>query len=105
MRAEDVGIVTHGAERLKAHIAALHRPLVVLLQQDRADQSGDGGFVREDADDVGTSLDLASEPFEWIGAVDLGTVLLGARRRCWTAPTGASRSTRSRQRRCAICAT
>ncbi len=50
-------------------------PLVVLLEQDGTDETGDGGFVREDADDLGASLDLAIETFERIGGVELGSVL------------------------------
>ena len=37
---------------------------------------GDGGFVGEDADDVGAALDLAVEALDGVGAVQLGTVLL-----------------------------
>jgi hypothetical protein len=37
---------------------------------------GDGGLIREDADDVGAALDLAVEALDGIGAVQLGTVLL-----------------------------
>jgi hypothetical protein len=35
---------------------------VVLLEQDRADQPGDAGFVGEDADEVGPWLDLLLYP-------------------------------------------
>ena len=50
------------SEGLKGHVAgALDGPLVVLLEQDRANQSGDGGLVGEDADDFGASLDFAVE--------------------------------------------
>jgi hypothetical protein len=41
---------------------ALHGPRIALLQQDGADRTGNGVFVGEDADDVGSSLDLAVEP-------------------------------------------
>ena len=41
----DGGIIADGGERLKAHVAALDGPLVVLLQQDGPDQAGDGCFV------------------------------------------------------------
>jgi hypothetical protein len=34
----------------------LQQPLIVLLQQHRADQPGDAGLVREDADDIGRRL-------------------------------------------------
>jgi hypothetical protein len=36
---------------------------------------GDGGFVGEDADDFGATLDLAVEALDGIGAVQLGAVL------------------------------
>jgi hypothetical protein len=40
---------------LDLHIPALEQPLVALLQQHGANQPGDAGLVREDADDVGPS--------------------------------------------------
>jgi len=44
----------------QGHVAgALDRPLVVLLEQDGADQAGDGVFIGEDADHVSAALDLA----------------------------------------------
>ena len=65
----------HGFQR---HIAgALDGPLVVLLEQDGADEAGDRLLVREDADDFGSALDLAVEAFQRVGAVDLGPVVLG----------------------------
>ena len=56
-------------------VAVLELPLVVLLEQDGADQADDGGLVGEDADDVGAALDLAVEPLERVGGVQLGPVL------------------------------
>lgn len=50
-------------------------PFVVLLEQDGADEPGDGGLVGEDADDLGSSLDLAVEPFQRVGGVELYAVL------------------------------
>ena len=41
-----------------------------------ADQAGDRGVVREDADHVGAALDLLVEPLERFGAPDLAPVLL-----------------------------
>ena len=62
----------------QAHVArALHGPLIVLFEQQGTDESNNGRFVGEDADNVAASLDLAVEAFEWIGAVDLGTMLGG----------------------------
>jgi hypothetical protein len=55
----------------------LQLPLVVLLEQDRADQPDDRSFVGEDADDVGAALDLLVEPFERVGAVQFAAVLFG----------------------------
>jgi hypothetical protein len=40
---------------------------VVLLEQDRADQAGDGSFVWEDADHLSAALDLAVDALERIG--------------------------------------
>ena len=52
----------------QAHVAgALNGPFVILLQEQGADQAGDGGLVGEDADDLAASLDLAVEPLQRIG--------------------------------------
>jgi hypothetical protein len=40
----------------------LQLPLVVLLEQHRADQADDRGFIGEDADDIGAAFDLFVEP-------------------------------------------
>lgn len=50
---------------------------VVLLQQQGADQPGDGGFAWEDADDVGAPLDLAVQALQGVGGVQLGSQVLG----------------------------
>ena len=50
-----------------------------------ADEPCDGGFVGEDADDVGASLDLAVEAFERVGRMQLLAVLPGEME--WTPPT------------------
>ena len=47
------------------------RPLVVLLQQQGADQARDGSFVWKDADNIAATLDLAVEALERVGAVQL----------------------------------
>ena len=44
---------------------------VVLFEQDSADQADDGVLVWEDADDVGTLLDLAIEPLDGIDECSL----------------------------------
>lgn len=50
-------------------LASLHGPFVVLFEQEGADQAVDGGFVGEEADDVGTALDFCIEALDRIGAV------------------------------------
>ena len=56
------------SDGFQAHVAgALDGPFVVLLQQQRTDQAGDGGFVGEDADDLAASLDLAIQSFQRVG--------------------------------------
>ncbi len=67
--------IAQGRERLQAHVAALHRPLIVLLEEQGTDEAHDGCFIRKDADHVGAALDLAVEPLERVVAVDLGPVL------------------------------
>ena len=57
------------------HVAALKQPLVILFEQDGADQSDDAGLIGEYADDVGASFDFFVEAFEWVGAVQFGAVL------------------------------
>ena len=65
---------------LNGHVAgALDGPLVVLLEEDGADEAGDGGFVREDADDLGAPLDLAVQSLERVGRMQLRPVLLRGR--------------------------
>ena len=60
----DDGIITQRCDGFKGHVASpLHRPLVVLFEQDGADQANDGLFIGEDADDVGSARDLAVQPF------------------------------------------
>ena len=56
-------------------LPALDGPFIVLLEQDRADQAGDGILIGEDANDVGAPLDLAVEPLQRIGGVDLRPVI------------------------------
>ena len=55
----------------------LDRPFIVLLEQDGADQAGDGVLIGEDADNFGAALDLTVQPFQRIGRVDLGPVVFG----------------------------
>ena len=70
-RQPDDGIVAQGCDRFQRHIAgALNCPFVILLEQDRADETGDGLIIGEDADDIGAALDLAVRRsnglMEWI---------------------------------------
>ena len=51
--------------------STLDGPLIVLFEQDRTDEAGDGFLVWEDAHHLGAALDLAIEPFDWIGGVQL----------------------------------
>jgi ABC-type Na+ efflux pump permease subunit len=53
----------------------LHGPLIILFEQQRADESDHGSLVGKDADHVAAPLDLAIETFEWVGTVNLGAVL------------------------------
>jgi hypothetical protein len=69
-------ILAQRSDGFQGHLAgALHRPFNVLLEQDGADQAGDGVRVGEDADDIGAVLDLAIEAFQRIGGVDLWSVV------------------------------
>ena len=60
---------------LDLHVAALEQPLVVLLEQDGADQPGDAGLVGEDADDVGAPFDFLVQALQRVGGVQFGAVL------------------------------
>ena len=59
------------------HAAALQLPVLVLLQQHRPHQAGDGGVVGEDADHPGAALDFFIDPLQQVGAPDLFPVVLG----------------------------
>ena len=83
----DEGIIAQRCDGFQCHVAGpLDRPFIILLEQDGADQAGNGVLIGEDADDLGAALDLAVQPFQRIGRVDLpGSV---ARRRAapWQLP-------------------
>lgn len=66
--------IADGAKRLQAHVTPSGRPLVVLLEEQGADEPGNGGLIGEDADDVAAPLDLLVEPFERVGAAELSPV-------------------------------
>jgi hypothetical protein len=50
------------------HAPALQLPVLVLLQQHRPHQAGDGGVVGEGADDTGEALDELDWPSAPLGA-------------------------------------
>jgi hypothetical protein len=62
-------IVAERLQAFKLQVTTLQLPLVVLLEKQRPDQPHDRRFVREDARDVGSALDLGVKPLERIGAV------------------------------------
>ena len=74
------------AEGVEAHVAAGLDPFVVLLGEDGADESDQGGAVGEDADDVGAAADLPVEPLFYpalaVGASAPVGVLIAAGGRC-----------------------
>ncbi len=54
-------VIGDGVESFELHIAPLQLPLIVLLEEKRPDEPDDRRIVREDADDVGSPLDLRVE--------------------------------------------
>lgn len=71
-RQADDGIIADQSDAFQGDVArALEGPLVILLEQDRADETGDGSFVGKDADDLGPAFDLAVQALQRIGAVKL----------------------------------
>jgi hypothetical protein len=58
----DDRIIAQRRDCFQAHVAAaLHRPFIVLLEQQCADEARDGRLVGEDADYISAPLDLAVE--------------------------------------------
>jgi hypothetical protein len=49
----------------------LKLPFVILFEQDRTDQALDTGLIGEDADDVGTTLDLLVQTLQRVGRMQL----------------------------------
>ena len=64
----DHGLIELG-HAFDLHISVLELPLVILLEQYGADEANDAVLVGEDADDIGTALDLLVQPLEWVGRV------------------------------------
>jgi hypothetical protein len=64
--------------------------MLVLLQQHRANQAGDRGVVREDANHTGSALllrrrlrlDLLIDPLQQVDDLDLAPVVLGEAEEC-----------------------
>src|SRR5215813_10730074 len=72
----DERIIAYRSDAFQSDVSgALNGPLIVLLEQDRADEANDCILVWEDADDIGASLDLAIEALERVGGMQLGAVL------------------------------
>src|SRR6266566_7420930 len=57
-------------QRLQTHVALGHRPIVVLLEQQRPDQPHDAGLIGEDTDDIRPALDLLVEPLQRVRGVE-----------------------------------
>ena len=73
----DKCIIAHLVDGFHCHVAStLDGPLIVLLEEDGTDETDDCIIVREDADDLRAALDLTVETLDWVGAVELGAVLL-----------------------------
>jgi hypothetical protein len=74
MRQLDQVIMADRCDGFQGHLSrSLDRPVVVLLEEDGADQAGDGGLVWKDADDIGAALDLAVEAIDRVCRVQLGS--------------------------------
>ena len=79
-------IIAQRRDRFQGHVAGpLHRPFVVLLEEDGADEAGDGGFVPQNADDRGaapvTSAGTAREGIEAGADLTLRRHVIDKRRR------------------------
>ena len=48
----DDGIIAQSIQAFQPHVTPAHRPLVILLEDERADEADDGLVVGEDADQV-----------------------------------------------------
>ena len=59
-RKADGWIIAHWRDGFQRHVAGtLDGPLIVLFEQNRADEADDGILIGEDADHIGAPLDLA----------------------------------------------
>ena len=74
----DERVIADGSYAFQRDVSgALDGPFIILLKQDGADEPDQRSLIREDADDLGSALDLAIEPFERIGGVEFQAVLAG----------------------------
>ena len=70
VRQADEGIVAQRGDGFQSQVArAPDHPLIVLFQQDGADEPNERGIVRADADHLSAAFDLAVEPLERVGRV------------------------------------
>jgi|GEM_PF-5892079 len=79
--------VEHLAQGLHAPVSALHLLFVVRLEQDGADEAVDGGFVGDDAADIGAALHLLVQSFQRERRMQLGPLL----RPVWMRPAEAEK--------------
>jgi hypothetical protein len=69
-------IVGEQLQSFKLHVSTIELPLVVLLEQHRADEALYRSLVGEDPDDIGSALYLSIEPLQRVRAVDLRSMRL-----------------------------
>ncbi|MBB3660999.1 hypothetical protein FHX15_006271 [Rhizobium sp. BK650] len=61
-------IMAHCGDGLKGHVSGtLDGPFVILFEEQRADEPDDGVLVWEDADNLGSALDLAVQSLDRVG--------------------------------------
>jgi hypothetical protein len=56
-----------GANGFQRHVAGVGQLIRHSVHEDGANQAGDGGFIGEDADHLGSALDLAVEALQRVG--------------------------------------
>ena len=78
MQHADVEIIVERDDGFQRHVeGALNKLLVVLLQQDGADQPHERRLFAKHTNNVAAPLDLAVQPFYRVGGVYLGPALCG----------------------------
>ncbi|MET3758438.1 hypothetical protein ABID08_005820 [Rhizobium binae] len=64
-----IGSSAHCGDGLKVHVSgAPDGAFVILFEEQRADEPDDGILVGEDADNLGSALDLAVQSLDRVGA-------------------------------------